>query len=185
LTIGILFFVGIWANQETLFQMLPPEYASGKWVLFSVGIARLIDTSFGINGGIVANTSHYRYETYFGIGLVVVSIVLNFVCIPLWGITGAAIATGTSLLLLNIFRYVLLKIKLGIGPFSIKSLIAILIGGGAYGINLLIPQMENIIIDPVLRSAVITAVFVPLAIIFKLSEDGNQLLFGWWRKLMG
>jgi O-antigen/teichoic acid export membrane protein len=185
LTIGILFFVGIWANQETLFQMLPPEYASGKWVLFSVGIARLIDTSFGINGGIVANTSHYRYETYFGVGLVVVSIVLNLVCIPLWGITGAAIATGTSLLLLNIFRYVLLKTKLGIGPFSIKSLIAILIGGGAYGINLLIPQMENIIIDLVLRSAVITAVFVPLAIVFKLSEDGNQLLFGWWRKLMG
>jgi hypothetical protein len=80
---------------------------------------------------------------------------------------------------------VLLKTKLGIGPFSIKSLIAILIGGGAYGINLLIPQMENIIIDLVLRSAVITAVFVPLAIVFKLSEDGNQLLFGWWRKLMG
>ena len=185
LTIGILFFVGIWANQETLFAMLPPEYASGKWVLFFVGIARLIDISFGINGGILANTSHYRYETYFGLGLVVVSIILNLVCIPLWGITGAAIATGTSLLLLNFGRYVLLKSKLGIGPFTSKSVIAIVLGVGAYGLNLLIPQMENLIVDLVLRSAVITVVFVPLAIIFKLSEDGNQLLFGWWKKLKG
>lgn len=185
LTIGILFFVGIWANQETLFAMLPPEYASGKWVLFFVGIARLIDISFGINGGILANTSHYRYETYFGLGLVVVSIILNLVCIPLWGITGAAIATGSSLLLLNLGRYLLLKSKMGIGPFGIKSVIAIAIGAGAYGVNLLVPQMENVLLDLVIRSAAITVVFVPLAIIFKLSEDGNQLLLGWWKKLKG
>ncbi|MFT5919420.1 MAG: O-antigen/teichoic acid export membrane protein [Granulosicoccus sp.] len=183
LTIGILFFVGIWANQETLFAMLPPEYARGKWVLFFVGIARLIDISFGINGGILANTSHYRYETYFGLGLVVISIILNLIFIPIWGITGAAIATGTSLLLLNLGRYFLLKSKLGIGPFGIKSMIAIMLGITAYAVNLLIPQMENIILDLVIRSAAITIVFVPLAIIFKLSVDGNQLLFGWWKKL--
>ncbi|MFT4682325.1 MAG: hypothetical protein ACI9YU_002186 [Flavobacteriales bacterium] len=53
----------------------------------------------------------------------------------------------------------------------------------AYAVNLLIPQMENIILDLVIRSAAITIVFVPLAIIFKLSVDGNQLLFGWWKKL--
>ena len=185
LTIGILFFIGIWANQESLFKMLPPAYATGKWVLFSVGIARLIDIGFGINGAIIANTSHYKYETYFGIGLMVVSVILNLIFIPPWGITGAALATGTSLLILNLCRYSLLRSKLGIGPFSTKSILAILIGVFAYGLSLFIPAMENMIVDLVVRSTVITVVFVPLAIVLKLSEDGNQLLFAWWRKLIG
>ena len=183
LTLGLLFFVGIWVNHESLFMMLPPEYANGKWVLLAVGIARLIDIGFGLNGAVIANTDYYRYETYYGLGLVVISIVLNLLCIPIWGITGAAIATGGSLLLLNISRYVMLRLKLGIDPFSIKSALAIVLALVSLLVGMIMPRLDNMILDVVVRSIAVCAVFVPGAIALRLIEDGNQLLLNWWRKL--
>lgn len=176
LAIGLLLFIGIWANHEWLFALLPEVYSDGKWVLFWIGVARLIDVSFGVNGGILAITDLYRWETWFGLGLVVASIVLNLIMIPIYGIVGAAIATGLSLALVNLSRYILIKIKLGIGPFTGKTIVILAIGAGAYFISTLVPEMSNPHLDLVVRSAIIVLIYVPLAFAAKVSEDANAFV---------
>lgn len=176
LAIGLLLFIGIWANHEWLFALLPEVYSDGKWVLFWIGIARLIDVSFGVNGGILAITDLYRWETWFGLGLVVASIVLNLILIPMYGIVGAAIATGLSLVLVNLSRYILIKIKLGIGPFTGKTIVILAIGAGAYFISTLVPELANPHLDLVVRSATIVLIYLPLAFAAKVSEDANAFV---------
>ena len=176
LLIGVLLFIGIWANHETLFYILPEEYADGKWVLFFVGIARLIDVGFGINGGIMTNSPYYRFDTYAGFALIFVTIVANLIFIPPYGISGAAIATGISLFFMNFSRFIVLKWKYNLNPFSYRTLLVLVLALGSYGISTFVPQLENVWLDLIVRSAVICAVFIPLTIALKLSVDGNKFL---------
>jgi O-antigen/teichoic acid export membrane protein len=183
LLIGVLLFVGIWANHQTFFYILPEEYADGKWVLFFVGIARLIDVGFGINGGIITNSPYYRFDTYAGLALIFVTVVANLIFIPAYGISGAAMATGISLFAINFSRYVLLKWKYGLNPFSYRTLLTLVLAFASFGISTLVPHLENVWFDLIVRSVVICAVFVPLAIGLKLSVDGNKFLLEILQKL--
>jgi len=175
LLIGTLLFVGIWANEANLFELLPPEYSGGKWVLFFVGLARLIDVGFGVNGGIITTSEHYRFDTYSNIILLVVTVALNLVFIPLHGIMGAAIATAISLTAFNLSKYIFLKLKFGFGPFSWKWFAIIGVGAAAYAISLLLPA-QTLWVDIVLRSTIITAVFIPLVLVLRLSDDAVAFL---------
>lgn len=176
LLIGTLLFIGIWANEANIFKILPAEYAGGKWVLFFVGLARLADVGFGVNGGIITTSSMYKFDTYANLVLVILTVVLNLIFIPLYGITGAAIATAISLFLFNCSKYLLLKIKFNFGPFSWRSMATLVLGAGAYGISSFLPAQSSFILDIVTRSAIITAVFVPIALRLNLSEDLGQFI---------
>ena len=183
LLIGVLIFVGIWANQEVVFSLLPPEYAGGKWVLFFIGIARLIDVGFGINGGVITNSPYYRFDTYAGLSLILLTVASNLILIPVYGIVGAAIATGISLLVFNLARYILLKWKYGLDPFSYRTVLVMLLAVMAYWVSTFVPKLNLIWIDVIIRSAVICAVFVPVALALSLSEDANKLLGEIYRKI--
>ncbi|MBI1286936.1 MAG: oligosaccharide flippase family protein [Flavobacteriales bacterium] len=175
LLIGTLLFVGIWANEANLFEILPEEYKDGKWVLFFVGLARLADVGFGVNGGIITTSEYFKFDTYANLTLMVVTVVLNLIFIPMYGIVGAAIATGISLLAFNLAKYLFLKIKFGFGPFSWRSLVTIALGGVAYFVSTFLPQQE-LILDILLRSLIIVVIFVPVAIGLRLSEDALEFV---------
>lgn len=183
LLIGVLLFIGIWANQATLFSILPEEYSGGKWVLFFVGIARLIDVGFGINGGIMTNSPYYRFDTYAGFALIIVTVVANLLFIPPLGITGAAIATGISLFFMNFSRFVVLKVKYNLNPFTYKNIMVLGVAAAAFAVSTLVPQLTNMWADLLVRSTVICVVFIPLTIALKLSVDGNKFLLELWRKI--
>ena len=175
LLIGTLLFVGIWANEANIFEILPKEYAGGKWVLFFVGLARLADVGFGVNGGIINTSPAYKFDTYANLVLMVVTVILNLIFIPLHGITGAAIATGIALLAFNMAKYLFLKYKFGFGPFSWKSGVTLVLGAAAYYISCLLPQ-QALLVDILVRSAIISAIFIPIALALRLSEDAIEFI---------
>jgi len=168
---GTLLLVGIWANERNIFQILPEVYSDGKWVLLVLGIARLMDVGFGINGGIIITSEWYKFDTYANIMLLVITVVLNLVFIPLHGIVGAAMATGISLGLYNLSKFIFLKVKFDFQPFTWKSLLTILLGLGSYYCSTLLPVQTNLILDIILRSAIIVLIYIPLALLFNLSDD--------------
>lgn len=174
LVIGTLLFVGIWANELNIFRILPPEYESGKWVLFIVGVARLLELAFGIGNNIITLSKWYMMDVYANALFLVLAVLTNYMLIPKYGIVGAAIATAICLTVLNLIRFVFLRAKFGFNPFSWKSLVVVLLGWGSYIISTFIPVQENLVVDICIRSAVIVVSFVPLALILNLSEDINQ-----------
>jgi hypothetical protein len=72
-------------------------------------------------------------------------------------------------------KYLFLKVKFGFGPFSWKWVAIIGVGAVAYAISLLLPS-QSLWVDIILRSSIITAVFVPLAMVLRLSDDANAFL---------
>ncbi len=176
LFIGLLIFLGIWANIHNFFKIIPHIYQEGKYVVFFMGIGTLIDMGTGINGVILTQSKYYSYDTFSTVLLIAFTVGFNFAFIPLFGITGGAIAFALSIGLFNFSRFLLVWLKLGMQPIDFKSIQLIIIAVLSYFLIELIPIQENIIIDITLRSVVILLIYLPIVYLTKITLEFNQLV---------
>lgn len=167
-------FLGLWANIDNIFRILGPDYISGKWVIFFIGLGSLIDMSTGANSSILGSSPYYKIQTGFLVVLVISLIITNLMLIPIYGITGAAIGGALSLSILNILRYLYLWYKFNLQPFNFKFVIVAAIGIVAYFISSLMPVLPYLIADILVRSSILTILFCLPIYLLKLSPDINE-----------
>jgi O-antigen/teichoic acid export membrane protein len=172
--IGLLMFLGLWVNINNIFEILGPNFVSGKWVIFFIGLGSLIDMTTGANSSILGSSPYYKVQTFFLVALVILLILTNLLLIPIFGFTGAAIGGAVSLSTLNLFRFLYLWHKFDLQPFSIKFLIVAAIGVAAYLISALLPTLPNFIADIFIRSSILTILFCLPVYLLKLSPDINE-----------
>ena len=141
--IGILLFVGVWANIDNVFKIVGDKFISGKWVIFFFGLGGLIDLTTGANGSILGSSKYYKVQSLFLIILVILIVITNYTLIPVFGITGAAIGSAVSLTILNILRFLFLYYKWNLQPFNWKFIMVILIAVVSYLFSSLIPPLSN------------------------------------------
>lgn len=177
LILGGTIFIIIWANVDVIFQVLPQEYEAGKWALFFLGIAKLIDMASGVNGVIINATRYYRFDLYVSVFLIITTIVTNIWLIQLYGLVGAAIATAFSVLLYNVIRLIYILSRLKMQPFNGKTVVIILVLMVAFFAQALLPTFEiHFIIDAMFRAIVIVTLMIIPIYFLKLSEEINNML---------
>ncbi len=174
--IGLLLFIGIWCNIHNIFKILPAEYYEGKWVIFIIGLAYLTDMLIGPSANILGSSRFYKFVTYIIIILVIVTIVLNLIFIPIWGLVGAALATFVSKVFTNSLFVLTVQKKYKLFPFNFNHLIIAGIGVLVFVLNYFLPVNQNFIFDIFYRSSIITLVFVTLIYLTKVSEDLNETM---------
>ena len=171
LIIGGILFVCIWLNIDEIFSLLPEKFQGGSWVVFYIGLSQLFSITAGINGTIIVNSKYYKYDLYTNVILVFITIATNYILIPIYGINGAAIATAISLLLFNLFRLILIKVKMDMQPFSKETVFTILVLLGVYlmlnNMNLALLPLFAIVV----KSSLALLIYILLVIKLKLSED--------------
>lgn len=179
--VGSLVFIGIWMNIDNIIIVLNGFAKDGydftviKYVVLYLGIAKLIHTSTGINGGIIITSKHYMVGTYITIGLVGVTFLTNWILIPIYGIVGAALATALTIFIFNTAAFSFLWVKFNLQPFTAKTILLILIGILTGFIAFIVPNMGHPIVDILLRSIIIVLVYIPLIVGFTVSEDFTAL----------
>ena len=174
--IGSLLFLGIWLNVDNIFRILPPEYGEAKYVLLFICLSTLYDVSTSVNSTIIQFSDFFKLMLYFNFLLIALLIGTNFLLIPLYGIEGAAIATLISVFIVNTIRLLIIKVKMGILPFTVKTIYIPLVGALIYGIVYLIPPFESYIVDILVRSVIITAMYIPAVYVLKVSKEFNDLI---------
>lgn len=173
---GGLILVGIFLNINQMYLIIPGDYAGGLSAVFLIGLAKFYDVILGNNNAILLNTKYYRMVLLFGVILVVMMIGLNMLLIPLYGITGSALATLISVLFYNTIKLLFIVKKMDLypfGPTTVKS----------FGIILLILAVFYFwefpfepIINIILKSVLITIFYVYLNYKFRISTDINVLI---------
>jgi O-antigen/teichoic acid export membrane protein len=176
LLIAMLLFLGIWCNTHNIFDFLPDEYRAGKYVIFFIGLGNMVNMLSGVSMQIISTSKYYRYQTYLMLLLIVLVVISNILFIPAYGLIGAALASMISTIIFVVFRFAFVYKTFNMHPFRKEHLYAIIIFVVTFGINYLIPKMENLYVDLIIRSAVISIVFLFLSWKFKVSEDGMELL---------
>jgi O-antigen/teichoic acid export membrane protein len=178
--IGVLIFIGIWGNIDNIFHLLKPEYVAGKWVIFFIGLSNLVTVLSGVAIYILATSKYYRYHMWFMLFLIILVVLTNVIFIPIWGLTGAAVASFVSTTTYILFACLFLYRKFKIQPLRWKHIGIILAGVVAYLVASVVPPLSNYIIDIGMRSSVLTIVFMGLIIIFKSSDEINLMLVKYW-----
>jgi len=176
LIIGTLIFLGIWINVDAIFKLLPPAYINAKYALFFICLAKLYDVSTGVNATIIQFSSFYKLILYFNILFVFFVVLTNYLLIPIYSLTGAALATFISIFSVNTFRMFVIKYKMNVYPFTIKSLYVPVLAIIVYYLINLIPNTQFLIINILVRSIGVSIVFIPIIYFLKISEEFNTLI---------
>lgn len=124
IVISSLIFAVIWLNLDTIYQIIPNSeiYIKGLSVVLFILIARLFEMACSIAPNIITQTRLYIYNLPLAFVLIILTISLNYLMIPKYGITGAAIATMLSVIAYNSLKLGLVYLMLGIQPFTFKSI---------------------------------------------------------------
>jgi len=174
LVAGGILFVLVWWNVDDLFLLIPngQDYVEGKWVVFFIGLSKLFGIATGANIEILQISPHYRYSLWTRIGLVAVAILTNLYFIPIYGITGAAMATALSVFLNNIALFFIILVKLNMQPFRLANLYALGWLAGLFTLGWLIPSWSGIpILDIAIRSSILGTLFMFIVLTMPFSSD--------------
>ena len=165
--VGLLLYVGIWANIDNLYALLPPEYSAGAAVIFVIGAANLFDLVSGANGQIIFASKYYRFDLKATIFLVILAVTLNLIFIPKLGILGAAIATASSIFLYNVIKLIYVWIRFRMQPFTWRSIAITINGVIVLALSYLIPEFDNLFADILIRSLLMAVVYSTIIFSFK------------------
>jgi len=176
---GSIIFLFIWINIDNIYAIIPngEKYLDGKWVVFFLAMGRLLYVTFNFGAILVSYSKYYYWGLFFTVFITITGIVTNLLLIPVWGITGAAIATFISYFLHNAVQQWIVLVKVKGNPFSKgmgQYIILILL---LFGINNLLPHWStNPFVDGIYRTAIIG--FIALASIYKLniSDEISSLM---------
>lgn len=169
--IGGLLFLGINLNIEDLYKIIPNDYSEGIPVVMIISIGTFINMCTGVNDAILFNSPKFIYGTYLLLFLLVMAVVNNFIFIPLYGITGAALATALSALIYNLVKYLVIWKSFHLQPFDLNSfkilVIIVLIGT----LNFVFPGIENVYLAIALKSFLITVLYLLLTYLFRIVPE--------------
>jgi O-antigen/teichoic acid export membrane protein len=176
LFIILLLFLFIWSNRIELFSFLPADFSAGIYVFFFIMIGRIFDSYFGLNGLILVTSKKFKYDILFTLFLVILVFVLNYLLIPIYGMYGAAISTGLSLIFFNIFRLIFVYYHFKIHPFTLKQFKIIMLFFIVFFLMETIKiNLEFTIVTIVLKSGLISILF--LVPIFFLNLEPEVSLY--------
>jgi len=175
----LLLFMGIWVNIDNLYYYVPNRevFEAGKWVVLIIGLGKLSDIFFSINGEIIVYSRFYIFNITATLIMSVVVIILNILLIPSFGIEGAAVASLIAMVFYNIIKYLYIKVKLSFSPFSPELFKILLIGIIVTGISqLFIPTLDIIILDIAVRSILVTALYTGAIYFLGLAPEVSEII---------
>lgn len=181
--IGGLLMIGILLNIKQLYLIIPDDYSGGTAVVFMIGLSKFYDLILGNNNSIIINTKYYRTVLLLGIFTVLLMILLNMIFIPIYGINGSAFATLITVLIYNTIKLLFVVKKMKLFPFTIKTL-------QSFGILIIVFLLFyfwdfnfNPIINIILKSILITLIYVFLNYKMEISEEINEVLDKYFSKI--
>ncbi len=184
--IGAFIFILLLIVFPEMLKLMPQEqgYESAMWIVVFLGIGRLFDMVTGCNSEIIILSRLYVFNLYTIIIISIIKVLLNIYLYQLYGMKGIAISGLVVLFLFNASRYIFIKNKLGIQPFTINtgkafvlSCILGIVGWYFIGqIDLSISQHMYVsaFIQISIKSLLWSLVFISAILYFRISPELNN-----------
>ncbi|CAM3615588.1 oligosaccharide flippase family protein [Flavobacterium gelidilacus] len=174
--VGGLIFLGILVNINQLYLLMREEYAAGVFVVFTIGLSKYFDLILGNNNAIIFNSKYYKTVLFLGVLLVILTILLNMIFIPLYGLEGTAFATMISITLYSLSKLLFVVKRMNLFPFTSKTITAfgilIVCFLGFYFWEFPFHPVVNIC----LKSILVSIIYLFLSYKLKLSNDINVVM---------
>ncbi|MCV9926993.1 oligosaccharide flippase family protein [Flavobacterium sp. LS1R49] len=181
--VGGFVMLCIFVNINQLYEIVPEQYRGGVPVVFMIGLSKYFDLILGNNNAIIFNTKYYRTVLFLGLGLVVLTFVLNIIFIPIYGIKGSAFATLLSITCYSLAKLLFVVKKLHLYPFTKQNLYSLLVTAVLFVLFYFWEFPVYPLIGIALKSVIVTVFYVYLNYKFAISKEINQVINKFINKL--
>jgi O-antigen/teichoic acid export membrane protein len=175
---GLILFFGMLLILDDVFKLTSnySDFQKGMSAFIFLGLAKVIDSAFGINTLILFYSKYYYFGIIASFTLAAVNIYLNLILIPIYGLTGTAVATFVSITIYNLLFYFFNWIKFGFQSFDFSSIAIIVVLVLCY----IFSSLFNFDIHPSIRILIRGSIFsfFGIVILYKLnlSPEANELV---------
>lgn len=175
LLIGGLILAAIWVNIDLIFTILPngETYAIARRTVLLLGVGQLFVATFQFELTALSYSRYYPFSLLLSFVLTALSLVLNNLFIPRWGMDGAALATLISQVSYYVLAIITVRFALGSRLLTRRHLLIIVLLVALFVFNSLclhfMPTM-NIWLSSLLRSLLI-GIVAGLAYRWQLSPE--------------
>jgi O-antigen/teichoic acid export membrane protein len=174
--IGGLIMVCILVNIKSIYQLIPSEYSGGMLVVFVISISKYFDLMLGNNNSIIFNSKYYKTVLFLGLCLIGITVLLNMLMIPRFGIEGAAVATLISIGLYSLAKLFFVVKYLHLYPFTKKTMESLLICAFSFFSIYFITFDWHPLFLILAKTFLVAVVYGGLHYFSKTSTDVNELL---------
>jgi O-antigen/teichoic acid export membrane protein len=162
-----------------LMSVFGKSFVGGATALAILAWAKLIDVGTGMCGAVLDMSGYTKLKLVNTIVQLVLSLTLNFLLIPRWGIVGAATAALVNISVINLLRLIEVYIVLRLLPYNLSFLKPIAAGLVALALILTIgwwfPVGANFIYAAI-HIAILFAVYAGLVLLLGLSAEDRLIL---------
>jgi len=139
--------ISMWLYPEVILEFFGTEYVAGVVALKLLAAGSFAHASAGACGYILAMGEYERLQLVNNIVLAGSNVVLNLVLIPRYGITGAALATAISTVLVNLVVLAEVKVLLDLFPYRLRYLYVVAAAACMASLGwLLSPWVNNVVV---------------------------------------
>lgn len=173
-----IFLIMVFLSKEIL-GLFGSQFIGAWHALIILAFAYFVHVSLGDVGWVLAMCGRQKLWLYIIIVMAILNVGLNLLLIPKFGITGAAIATGISMVGLHLAGLIAVRYLLKLFPFDRRHLKGLAAGIAACIFALILRNLDinqHPIIFPLFFSFSIIGVYVLMLFIFHLEEEDKTII---------
>lgn len=170
----------VWINLDNIFAIIPngEKFAEGRWAVLFLGLSKVVYGTLNFGNTLISFSKYYYWTLFIAIILAAISIGSNLYFIPLYGLSGAALASLLTVLVSYAYQQYIVQVKIKTNPFSFKHVWILVILCILFAVNWIIPSLLSVSpwLDGLVRTVIVMGVTIVLVYAMKISEQINWFI---------
>lgn len=165
----------VWVNLDNIFAIIPngDKFAEGRWAVLFLGLSKVVYGTLNFGNTLISFSKYYYWTLFITIFLAALSIGTNLYFIPIYGLSGAALASLITVLVSYAYQQYIVQVKIKTNPFSWAHARMLVILVTLFALNFLIPSFMGYgpWIDAILRTGIILIAAAVLVYVLRISPQ--------------
>lgn len=170
----------VWINLDNIYAIIPngETFAAGRWAVLFLGLSKVVYGTLNFGNTLISFSKYYYWTLFIAVILAAISIGSNLWLIPIYGLSGAALASLITVLVSYAYQQYIVQVKIKTNPFSLKHVWILVILMFLFAVNWLIPSLLPISpwLDGLVRTTIIIGLAAVLTYAMKISEQINWFI---------
>jgi O-antigen/teichoic acid export membrane protein len=171
---GFVFLLIVY-NLNDIYAFIPENYKEGYYVVLIISFTKIYNAFLGNVDGILFNSIYYAKIVFIGVLITFVTVYLNYLLIPLYGLEGAAISSFIAISFYNTIKIYMVYLKFNLHPLtknSFKIGMIILLG---FIISFYFKLEFSIYLNIFIQTLFVSIIYIFIILNFKISVDINNI----------
>jgi O-antigen/teichoic acid export membrane protein len=185
-TFNIPFFLILVLFPAGILSLFGESFVGGATALVLLTWAKMVDVSTGMSGALIDMTGYAKLKLMNGVIQLILSLSLNIVLTPTWGLLGAAIAVLVGVSSINLLRLIEVFVLFRLLPFDASVLKPVIAGLAGLLAALVVNQFESSLALPfyaAISATTLLVVYIGMILLLGLAPEDRAVLAGMRRRM--